>query len=83
MSVSRKGGRGWNKSIESKVVDAALRGDGQALDFSWRSVRGSNRSARACAEIAINNLYKSGQELPLPTIDGALRPLVVAIPVAE
>lgn len=82
MTLKRNGSKGWNRSHETKVIEALTTGDCQALDFAWRTVRGSNNSARACAEIAINKYLKSGNELPLPSID-EIQKSVIAIPVVE
>ena len=83
MTIKRSGSKGWNRSIETKVIDAVVSGDYQALDFAWRSVRGSNNSARACVEITINRFLRSGNKLPLPTIEEIHQHQVIALPIVD
>ena len=81
--MRRNGNKGWNRNIEQSVVAAVSECDGQALDFAWRTVRGSCRSARGCAEIAVNNLIRSPQGIPVPSIEDIDAQNYIAIPVVE
>jgi hypothetical protein len=81
--MTHKHAKGWNSNIEKTVKEAAIACDGQALDFAWRAVKGSCRSARACAEIAINNLIQSPQGLPIPTLDELDDYSTIAIPLVD
>lgn len=78
-----RGSKGWNKDIEKGVIEGQLKCDGQMVDFAWRQGRGSCRAIRGCAQAAINELLRSGHELPAPDINTLTEPMRVAIPVVD